>query len=320
MFINAENILTPRPLHLDSGMVQWCYSKPAGYYEELAGQLGPFKLQQYWGPLAGLGSSQWIARAALQTWRRHAPHLMLVYLPHLDYASQKFGPDSAQAQTALREIDTIAGELIEGLTPPPALVVCSEYSIAPVSRPIFPNRILRQAGLLRVREIAGREYLDYELSDAFAMVDHQVAHVFCKPHALHDARQALAEQHPLDFTSIDHPRAGELVAVAPRHEWFAYYWWDDWLKAPEFAFTIDIHRKPGFDPCEMWFDWGRMARTFKVATGTDPSLVRGSHGRVDSDPASWATIILSEKAVAELHPAEAIAADQVAGIVQHLLG
>jgi predicted AlkP superfamily pyrophosphatase or phosphodiesterase len=277
MFINADIVVTPRPLHFDSGMVQWCYSKPVGFYEEL----GDFKLQKYWGPVAGLESSQWIAHAAQHTWRKHRPDLMLVYLPHLDYSSQKFGPDQPQA---LREVDSLVGELMQDAN----VIVCSEYSLTPVAGALFPNRLLRAAGLLRVRKIAGKEYLDFELSDAFAMVDHQIAHIYCKPGYAAAARSTLQRSTDVTFASIAHPRAGELIAVAPRDKWFAYYWWDDWAKAPEFAFTVDIHRKPGYDPCELWFDYGRMARTFKIATGTDPSRVKASHGRVDDDPRDWA--------------------------------
>ncbi len=279
MFINADIVVTPRPLHLDSGLVQWCYSKPAGYYEELARAIGNFKLQKYWGPVAGFESSQWIARAAQHTWRNHKPNLMLVYLPHLDYSSQKLGPDQPQT---LREIDALVGEL---MFDDATIIVCSEYSLMPVTGVLYPNRQLRDAGLLRCREIAGKEYLDFELSDAFAMVDHQIAHIYCKPGKSDAARQALAG---CEFTAIHHPRAGELVAVAPRDKWFAYYWWNDWAKAPEFAYTVDIHRKPGYDPCELFFDYRRMARTFRVATGTDPSQVKGSHGRVDDNPRDWA--------------------------------
>jgi len=284
MYINADTVITPRPLHLEHKFIQWCYSKPAGYYESLIPAIGSFKLQSYWGPLAGIGSSQWIARAARETWRRREPDLMLVYLPHLDYSSQKFGPASPQARQAVREIDEVVGELLAGLGDA-EVIVCSEYSLTPVNGAICPNRQLRAAGLLRVREIAGREFLDYELSDAFAMVDHQVAHIYCKPHALAAARAALPG---CEFTNISHPRAGELVAIAPADKWFAYYWWTDWAKAPDFAYFVDIHRKPGYDPCELWFDWKRMARTLHPATATNPELVRGSHGRPDS-PAVFLT-------------------------------
>ena len=287
MFIHADIVVTPRPLHTDSGLVQWCYSKPAGYYEKLQAEIGGFKLQDYWGPVAGVGSSRWIARAAQLTWQRERPDLMLVYLPHLDYSSQKLGPDQPQA---LREVDEIVGELLAELGEA-GVLVCSEYSLTPVTGALFPNRQLRAAGLLRVREIAGKEYLDFELSDAFAVADHQIAHIYCKPGRLEAARQALPG---LEFTSVAHPRAGELVAVAPPDQWFAYYWWNDWGRAPGFAFTVDIHRKPGYDPCELWFDYRRMARTFRLATGTNPALVKGSHGRVDADPKNWGVLVTDQ--------------------------
>jgi predicted AlkP superfamily pyrophosphatase or phosphodiesterase len=229
---------------------------------------------------------------------------MLVYLPHLDYASQEFGPDVPQA---LREIDTIAGELISEFE---NLIVCSEYSLTPVTGALYPNLQFRDAGLLRVREIAGKEYLDFELSDAFAMVDHQIAHIYCKPGKAEAARQALPG---VEFTNLHHPRAGELVAVAPRDKWFAYYWWNDWDRTPEFAFTVDIHRKPGYDPCELWFDWRRTARTFKIATATNPSLVKGSHGRVDDELRDWGVLLTHENLPAQ------VSATDVAPLVRRLL-
>jgi predicted AlkP superfamily pyrophosphatase or phosphodiesterase len=314
MFINADIVVTPRPLHLDSGMVQWCYSKPTGYYEDLKSQIGEFKLQSYWGPVAGLASSQWIARAAQYTWHKHKPNLLLAYLPHLDYSSQKFGPESSQARQALRAIDAVVGDLLQLGA---ATIVCSEYSLTTVTGAIYPNRLLREAGLLRVREIAGKEYLDFELSDAFAMVDHQIAHIYCRPGKTDAARQALPG---VEFAQINHPRAGELVAVAPVGKWFAYYWWTDWAKAPEFAFTVDIHRKPGFDPCELWFDWPRFLRTRKLPTiATNPDLVKGSHGRVDDDPAGWATLVLDEKVAGFAKLPETVEATDLAPLVCRLL-
>ena len=289
MFINADIVVTPRPLHTDDGLVQWCYSKPAGYYEKLQAEIGGFKLHNYWGPVAGLGSSRWIAAAARLTWQRERPDLMLVYLPHLDYSSQKLGPDQPQA---LREVDGVVGELLAELGEA-GVMVCSEYSLTPVTGALFPNRQLRAAGLLRVREIAGKEYLDFELSEAFAVVDHQIAHIYCKPGRIDAARQALPG---VEFTSIAHSRAGELIAVAPADKWFAYYWWEDLGKAPGFAFTVDIHRKPGYDPCELWFDYRRMARTFRLATVTNTAMVKGSHGRVDAESRNWG-VLLSDKLV-----------------------
>jgi len=314
MFINADVVVTPRPIHSHHKLIQWCYSKPPGYYEDLTSEISDFKLQSYWGPLAGIASSRWIAKAALATWRRRRPDLTLVYLPHLDYASQKLGPDQPQP---LREIDAVVGELLTGIGDDASVVVCSEYSLSPVSGALYPNRALRKAGLLRVREIAGREYLDFECSDAFAVVDHQVAHVYCKPGAVDAARAALGD---VEFTTIAHPRAGELVAVAPRGKWFAYYWWDDWNKAPDFAHSVDIHRKPGYDPCELWFDWPRTLRSLHPATATRPELVKGSHGRVGDDGEGWAVLAADEKSASALPDGQAAATDFVPVLFRLLAG
>jgi predicted AlkP superfamily pyrophosphatase or phosphodiesterase len=330
MFINADIVVTPRPLHLDSGMVQWCYSKPAGYFEKLKAEIGDFKLHHYWGPVAGLGSSRWIADAAKYTYRHERPDLMLVYLPHLDYSSQKFGPSQPQA---LREVDALVGEL---MFDDATVIVCSEYALTPVTGALYPNRQLRAAGLLRVREIAGKEYPDYELSDAFAMVDHQLAHIYCKPGKIEAARAALREgespaepngrkvagrlalpTNQIEFTTIAHPRAGELIAGAPKDKWFAYYWWEDWAKAPEFAYTVDIHRKPGYDPCELWFDWKKFLSTRRLpTTSTNPALVKGSHGRVDNDPRDWAVLATRE----DIGLPEQVAAIDLAPFVRQWLG
>lgn len=312
MYINAAVVLTPRPIHAHRRLIQWCYSKPPGYYEDLRSEIGEFKLQSYWGPLAGIASSRWIARAARITWRRHRPDLMLVYLPHLDYASQKRGPD---AMDALREIDTVVAELVEEFRQDAAVIVCSEYSLVPVRRVLYPNRALRRAGLLRVREIARREYLDMELSDAFAVVDHQVAHLYCKPGALAAARAALGE---VEFTTLAHPRAGELVAVAPPDAWFAYYWWEQEAKAPDFAHSVDIHRKPGYDPCELWLDWRRTIRTLHPCTAVRPERVKGSHGRIGENGEGWGVLAANEKA-APLLPKRTVETTELVPILLQLL-
>jgi len=320
MHINAAVVVTPRPIHAHHKLIQWCYSRPPGYYEELTKEISDFKLQSYWGPLAGIKSSRWIARAALATLRRHRPDLTLVYLPHLDYASQKFGPDAPQTRAAFREINAVVAELLAALGDEVRVVVCSEYSLSPVNGAIFPNRTLRQAGLLRARTIAGREYLDFEHSDAFAVVDHQVAHIYCKPGFADAARAALSGNDNVTFTTIAHPRAGELIAVAPRGKWFAYYWWNDWNKAPDFARSVDIHRKPGYDPCELWFDWPRTLRSLHPATATRPKLVRGSHGRVGDDGEGWAILAADEKSAEALPPGDALHATDFVPVLFRLFG
>jgi hypothetical protein len=193
----------------------------------------------------------------------------------------------------------------------------------PVSGALCPNRILRDAGLLAVREIDGREYIDCELSAAFAMVDHQVAHIYCQGHAASAAREALVDTAGVEFIlegeeksayRIDHPRSGDLIAVASPDKWFAYYWWRDDAKAPEFVHTVDIHRKPGFDPCELFFD----PKTRSIPL--DPSLVKGSHGRPPGTAEEMAVFLASGPM---LHPhklPEVIEATQVAPTLCNWLG
>ena len=278
LYANADIVVTPKPIHLEHGMVSWCYSKPAGYYEDLCRWLGKFKLHNYWGPLAGIGSSRWIAAAAARTLRTKQPDLTMVYLPHLDYGFQKHGPDSPRTARDLQQVDALVAEIVEAAAPGTTVFVVSEYSIVPVTGAILPNQLLRRAGLLAVREIGGGEYLDIERSAAFAMVDHQVAHIYCKPGSVEPALRTLAAAG-VEFRPPDHPRSGELVAVAPRDKWFAYYWWLEPRRAPPFARHIDIHRKPGYDPCELWFDWPRLRVPMR------PELVKGSHGRDDAPAA-----------------------------------
>ncbi|MEW6219548.1 MAG: nucleotide pyrophosphatase/phosphodiesterase family protein [Thermodesulfobacteriota bacterium] len=286
LFSGTEVILTPRPLHTDDGLIPWCHSMPVGLYDQLAADLGPFPLQHYWGPLAGIASSQWISRAAAATIHRFQPDLTMVYLPHLDYACQRLGPGHPAIREELAQVDAAVGGIVAavqeaGLAGETVFVVLAEYAFSEVAGAVFPNRILREHGLLAVRTIAGREYLDLENSRAWAMVDHQVAHLFVQRGAEGQARAALERTPGIDLVldrigkqawHLDHPRAGELVAVANRDRWLAYPWWEDPARAPDFAGRVDIHRKPGYDPCELFFD------PETRAVSQDTGLVRGSHG------------------------------------------
>jgi predicted AlkP superfamily pyrophosphatase or phosphodiesterase len=291
MFASADVVVTPAPIHLDEGLVPWCYSKPVGFYERLAERHGPFQLPWYWGPLAGAKASDWIAKAVLDTLDEHRPTLTLAYLPHLDYNTQRFGASSPQFLADLKRMDEIVAETLGGLDrlglrDETAVMLVSEYAMTDVSRPVLLNRALRERGLLAVRTIGDREYLDLELSAAFAMVDHQVAHVFVKPGEEARARAAIEEvdgvERVLDreaqrTLAIDHPSSGELIAVAEPDAWFAYYWWLDEALAPPYAREIDIHRKPAYDPVELFFDPATRSIPLK------PELVRGSHGRPAED-------------------------------------
>ena len=186
LFANSDVIITPKPMHSDEGLIQWCYSKPVGFYEEICQQIGEFNLFHFWGPMASIQSSRWIAKAAVETMDRMRPDLMFVYLPHLDYCSQKHAPADPIILDELRLVDQEVGRIVQGfknlgLADETVFIILSEYIFYEVQGDIPLNRILREKGLLEVRNILGREYLDMELSPAFAMVDHQVAHIYTKP-------------------------------------------------------------------------------------------------------------------------------------------
>ena len=314
---SADVILTPAPIHKhDGGMIPICYGRPAGLYDNLAAKLGPFDLMSYWGPMASIKSSRWIAAAAREVFLRFAPALTMVYLPHLDYPLQKFGPDALNIREELKLTDQLVGEIREWATAGGAeLVVLSEYAMAPVSGAVLPNLLLRGAGLLEVREAGGMEYLDPAASKAFAVADHQVAHVYARPDAVNAARAALAAADGVEIAGdaekaklkANHPRAGELIAIAAPERWFAYYWWDDPAKAPDFARGVDIHRKPGYDPCELFID--PAARAISM----DTSLVKGSHGRPAGNDAQMAFFAAPDGA------GSAVDAEQVAGLILKLV-
>lgn len=304
--------VTPKPwYHADGKKSFDVYGTPASFRDELVGELGAFPFLQFWGPGSGLASSRWIADAARWTLRTKRPTLTLVYLPHLDYAHQRFGPDDPRSIAAVGEVDALVGALVDaadehGVT----TVVTSEYGIEAVERPIHVNRALREAGLLAVRAGPQGELLDVFGSRAFAVSEHQVAHVYVDdPGDEERARAVLTElpgvERVLDRAAqqsvgLAHPRAGRLVAVAEPGAWFTYYYWlaDD--RAPDFARTIDIHRKNGFDPCELFVDPRlrfprlRIARRlaqkllgFRYTMDViplDATLVGGSHGRPVDDP------------------------------------
>ena len=286
LYADAEVIITPKPLHTDQGMVPWCYAKPVGLYEQLCEVLGPFPLMHYWGPLASIESSRWIAGAAVEAIGRLAPDLMFVYLPHLDYCLQRFGPQAPGLAADLRAVDEQVGRIVaaveaEGRSEETVFIVTSEYVMQAVSGDVPINRLLREQGLLSVRTVAGREYLDCELSQAFAMVDHQLAHCFVKEGAMAKTRALLQETAGIDFVfapserpdlHVNHPAAPDLLAVSARDRWFSYPWWGERGREPDFATHVDIHRKPGYDPLELFLEPG----TREISQ--DSSLIRGSHG------------------------------------------
>jgi predicted AlkP superfamily pyrophosphatase or phosphodiesterase len=308
MYSAADWSVTPRPMYTADGRkLPDVYTEPPELRDALTSELGTFPLFEFWGPRAGIASSRWIARSAETVVRTHAPTLTLVYLPHLDYDLQRFGPSDPRTGKALREIDELVGELLD-FAKKQALrvVILSEYGITSVTGAVHPNRVLREAGLLRVREELGREQLDPGASAAFAVADHQIAHVYVKDEARIPEVRALFEKRPgvervLDddgkrALGLDHERSGELVLVSTADHWFSYYFWLDDARAPDYARTVDIHAKPGYDPVELFLDpslavpaltVGRKLLARKLGFRTlldviplDATLVRGSHGRV----------------------------------------
>lgn len=283
----ADRICTPAPIHNPDGSESlWCYTRPTELYGELRDALGHFPLMNFWGPLSNIKSTTWIVDSYLHAIAEQQPRFSYLYLPHLDYAAQKTGPNSPEALTALGELDAVIGRLIAGCGAAGMddilWLVASEYVITPVEGATYPNRRLREAGYLHLREEEQREYLEPTQCRAWAMVDHQMAHVFVQDAAEIEAVAALFREDPLvaevlvgperSRYGLDHPRSGEIVLISQPDHWFAYYWWLDDERAPGFARTVDIHRKPGYDPVEMFLEMPARA------TPLDASLVRGSHG------------------------------------------
>jgi predicted AlkP superfamily pyrophosphatase or phosphodiesterase len=349
MYSSANFSVTPRPMYpADGRKIPDVYTQPADLRDELNARLGPFPLFKFWGPAADIISSRWITDATLHVMSSRRPTLTLCYLPHLDYNLQRLGPDttSHRLQQDLRDIDAHCGRLIDAAERSgTAVIIVSEYGIMRVQDAVHINRVLRKAGLLRVREELGRELLDAGASDAFAVADHQVAHVYVKRAGAIEQVKSMLEGTPgvaevLDqegkqACGLDHQRSGDLVAIAEADRWFSYYHWLDAERAPDYARTVDIHRKPGYDPMELFLDpairfpalavgWRLAKRSaglrslLDVIPIEDTSLVKGSHGRLPESEAGGPLLISSRP---ELMPLGAIDALAFKGLVlDHVFG
>ncbi|NOT01311.1 MAG: alkaline phosphatase family protein [Phycisphaerales bacterium] len=324
----ADFIVTPEPIHQPDGTTKlWCYSKPDGLYQRLLDELGHFPLQHYWGPLANIESSRWILNAAQWLIREHRPNFQYIYLPHLDYAAQKHGPDSVQAHQAVKDLDALLAAFDAFIQTTPAgqdtvVLAVSEYALTPVNGCIFPNRLLAADGLLKTHETSDGIVIDFGRSAAFAMVDHQCAHIYADPDQIRRVVDLFAGLDGIDAVhagrergrvGLDHPRSGEVIVVARPDHWFAYYWWEKDGDAPPFARTVDIHRKPGYDPVELFFD--PATRSIPL----DASLVRGSHGAPPGSAAQRGALICSI-ATPYVVPGRIYSDTDVFGLVSGLLG
>jgi predicted AlkP superfamily pyrophosphatase or phosphodiesterase len=306
MYSSVDYAVTPRPMYpADGRKLPDIYTQPGNLRTTLQKQFGQFPLFNFWGPRTSIKATQWIADAAMWVEERFRPTLSLVYLPHLDYNLQRIGPNDPRIAADLKELDAVCGDLIDTYQAAGVqVIVLSEYGIVPVSRPVHLNRVLREAGMIAVREELGHELLDAGASAAFAMADHQIAHVYVNdPARLDEVRSLVAgtagvaevmDEVGKRERRLDHPRSGDLVALAEPDAWFTYYYWLDDERAPDYARTVDIHRKPGFDPVELFIDPELKLPQAKVGLTLlkkqlgfrylmdviplDASLVRGSHG------------------------------------------
>ncbi|OUL18194.1 nucleotide pyrophosphatase/phosphodiesterase family protein [Nostoc sp. 106C] len=344
MYSSADYAITPRPMYpADGRKLPDIYTYPADIREEIQSDLGQFPLFNFWGPNTSIVSSQWIANSAKWIEERYSPTLTLIYLPHLDYCLQKFGQDEKQIQKDLKEIDVVCGELINYYQARNTqVIVLSEYGIIPVSKAVDLNRVLRTNGLITVREELGKELLDPGASIAFAVADHQVAHIYVNdPTYIPKVRDLLEttegvvqvlDEEGKQAYHLNHPRSGELVAIAQSDAWFTYYYWLDDAKAPDFARTVDIHRKPGYDPVELFLDPQLKFPKLKIATKLlqkqlglrylmdviplDASLVRGSHGCIATSLEEGPMLISHQT---DLVNQDLIAATDVCSLIlQHL--
>lgn len=337
--------VTPKPWYgSDGSKVFGIHGRPADLAPDLERALGPFPFHAFWGPRASLPSSAWIARAAARLLRERQPTLTLVYLPHLDYDLQRLGPDAADVPARVAEVDAAAGRVLEAADAVGAEVVAfSEYGLLPVTRAAFPNRVLRDEGLLAVRDGPFGEGLDPFESRALAVCDHQIAHVYVRDAddrarvrtrlAALDGVDRVLEGDDRAAAGLDHERAGDLVLLAARDAWFAYPYWIDDDRAPDFARTVDIHRKPGYDPLELFVDPRLRVPALRVArrllqkklgfryrmdvVPLDADLIRGSHGRPPEDPEDGPVLVAGDPEaagrVARLHDLKAYTLERMLG-------
>jgi len=295
----VDMLISPAPVHKHhGGMVQSCYEKPDGLYQQLSQAAGhAFNLMHYWGPMASVKSSDWIANATAELLSTvNAPDLCFTYLPALDYDLQRYGPNAPQAEKALAalfaELDLLmAAAEKNGYD----IVVFGDYAITQVDQgAALPNLALQKAGLLKTRDVGGRLYPDLHLSGAFAVVDHEIAHVYTRSEKEKETATAVLsdldgvervlDTHAQKEMDIAHARSGDLVLVAENGYWFAYPWWSRDRDAPDYAQHVDIHSKPGYDPCELFFGWP----PFSISR--DTQKIRGTHGKTGPGrEAAWAT-------------------------------
>ena len=332
MYSSADYSVTPRPqYHADGVKAPDCYSNPPELRDELQAALGTFPLFNFWGPNANIKSTKWIADASIFVDKKYNPTLNLIYLPHLDYCLQKFGVDFTKISKELGEIDRVIQQLIEHFeSTQTQIILLSEYGINNVSEPIHINRILREHDCIALREEQGLELLDAGASKAFAVSDHQIAHIYVKNQTDKKEVKRILEAIPgvaqvldskeIEAQNLNHERTGDFVLIADTDKWFTYYYWLDDTKAPDFARCVEIFKKPGYDPVEMFMDPKnpliKLRAGYKLArklTGfrylmdvipLDATLVKGSHGSPYCAKEFYPVFISNKASKSELEPTD----------------
>lgn len=332
MYADVDFCVTPRPQYLADGRkMPDCYSFPSNLRDELQERFGTFPLFDFWGPRTSIKSSQWIADASIYVDEKHNPTLTFIYLPHLDYNLQRFGQDFDKISSDLNQIDKVFEQLATYYQEKNTeIILLSEYGITNVNQPISLNRIFRKKNWLAIRKERGLEYLDAGASKVFAVADHQIAHIYIKDEYLIDeVKLALGEIEGVEKVydknskseiGLDHERSGDLVVLANKNAWFTYYYWLDDKYAPDFARIVDIHKKPGYDPVEMIANPKLNFLTLRVIwklikkklgfrmlmdiIPLDPTLIRGSHGRIPEDVKDWPLLISSYKMNQKIKPTD----------------
>lgn len=310
----VDFLLTPTPIHKHGGgMIMDHLTRPPELGKHLREKFGNFPLYRYWGPLAHYKVGDIITYQVIESIRLYNPEIVFAYLPTLDYDLQRFGPHDERVAKSFFSVEKQLFQLYQLAEAHGAdITIWGDYAITQVTKEAaFPNRFLREIGYFCVRELKGMAYPDIHSSRAFAMVDHQVGHVYVRDPG--DVEKvAIALESTGEYGSVEirknqswaHRNAGEILLIAKEGSWLAYPWWKKASEAPDFASHVDIHSKPGFDPCELF--WGKW---FPPEVSLNAHLVRGTHGREDfiayaSTKASGDDIITIARSVLDTHQSE----------------
>ncbi|MDR1924039.1 MAG: alkaline phosphatase family protein [Planctomycetaceae bacterium] len=309
-FCLSDHVCNFAPIHNPDGSESlWCYTRPHLFYGELRDSIGHFPVQGYWGPLAGQSASEWIVDSAVIGADKFKPDYFYIYIPRLDYTPQKFGANAPQLAADLAQLDQLFEKLHAGfcnaIGEDVTWLIAGEYAVTDVNSVVYPNRILRELGVLSIERRDGREYLQPAQSQCFALCDHQFSHLFFNDNdsqLIERVAQVFRKEKNIDEVLVGderskyglcHRRSGEIILVSKPDSWQSYYFWNDDSAAPDYAGKVDIHRKPGYDPVELFWDKTTMS------VPLDATLIRGSHGAPPVDSSQKTLLITNNPTILE---------------------